>query len=75
MGSYDRPHAFGPLDLEIIDRVYEATWAQIEARYPHRDIGQDETRQKALRRVAVCSRQRRSCRLRHAVRQGDRQPT
>ena len=35
MGSYDRPPAFGPLDLEIINRVYEATWAQIEARYPH----------------------------------------
>lgn len=50
MGSYERPHAFGPLDLEIIDRVYEATWAQIAARYPRRDIGQDETRQKALRR-------------------------
>jgi hypothetical protein len=50
MGSYKRSHAFGPLDLEIIDRVYEATWAQVEARYPNRDSGQDATRQEALRR-------------------------
>jgi hypothetical protein len=50
MGSYKHAHAFGPLDLEIIDRVYEATWAQIEARYLYRDRGRDETRQKALRR-------------------------
>jgi hypothetical protein len=50
MGSYKRPHAFDPLDLEIIDRVYEATWAQVEARYPSREREQDETRQKALRR-------------------------
>jgi hypothetical protein len=50
MGSHKRPHAFDPLDLEIIDRVYEATWAQVEARYPCRKREQDETRQKALRR-------------------------
>jgi len=30
MGSCKRPQAFGPLDLEIIDRVYEAAWAQLE---------------------------------------------
>jgi hypothetical protein len=50
MGSDKRPHAFNPLDLEIIDRVYEATWAQVEARYPCRKREHDETRQKALRR-------------------------
>jgi hypothetical protein len=27
MGSFKRPRAFDPLDLEIIDRVYEAAWA------------------------------------------------
>ena len=50
MGSYKRSHAFDPLDLEVIDRVFEATWAQVEARYPCRKREQDETRKKALRR-------------------------
>ena len=50
MGSFRRPHAFDPLDLEIIHRVYEATWAQIEARYLYRDTARDDKRQKALRR-------------------------
>ena len=50
MGSFRKPHAFGPLDLEIIDRVYQATWAKIEARYLYRDKERDEERQKALRR-------------------------
>jgi hypothetical protein len=50
MGSFRRPHAFDPLDLEIIDQVYEATWAQIEARYFRRDTSRDDERQKALRR-------------------------
>jgi hypothetical protein len=27
MGSFKHPRAFQPLDLEIIDRVYEAAWA------------------------------------------------
>ena len=28
MGSFTRPHAFDPLDLEIIDLVYEVAWEQ-----------------------------------------------
>jgi hypothetical protein len=36
LGSFKHPHAFDPLDLEIIDRVYEAAWAQVEARDPVR---------------------------------------
>jgi hypothetical protein len=35
MGS--RQNIFDPLDLEIIDRVYEAIWAQIVSRQPDRD--------------------------------------
>jgi hypothetical protein len=31
MGCIKRPRAFDPLDLELIDRVYEAAWAQVEA--------------------------------------------
>jgi hypothetical protein len=43
-------HFFDPLDLEIIDRVYEAAWAQLEAREPTRDRAADEGRQEALRK-------------------------
>ena len=31
MGSFKRPHAFDPLDLEIIDLVYEVAWEQVSA--------------------------------------------
>ena len=30
MGSFKHSCAFDPLDLEIIDRVYEAAWAKLE---------------------------------------------
>ena len=49
MGSFKRPRAFDPLDLEIIDRVYEAVWAQIEAREIDRDVERDPERQQTLR--------------------------
>jgi hypothetical protein len=49
MGSFKRPRAFDPLDLEIIDRVYEAVWAQIEAREIDRDTERDPERQQTLR--------------------------
>lgn len=50
MGSFKRPHAFDPLDMEIIDLVYEVAWEQISAREPVRDIAQDEERQASLRK-------------------------
>jgi hypothetical protein len=31
MGSFKNSRVFNPLDLEVIDRVYEAAWAKIEA--------------------------------------------
>jgi hypothetical protein len=34
MGSYKRPRVFAPLDLEIIDLVSEAAWAQLAASSP-----------------------------------------
>jgi hypothetical protein len=49
MGSFNRSRAFDPLDLEIIDRVYEAAWAQIEARQIDRDTEGDPERQRKLR--------------------------
>ena len=51
MGSFKQPSAFDPLDLEIIDRVYEAVWAQLEAREPFRDREKDGERGKALRKL------------------------
>lgn len=53
MGSFQRPRVFDPLDLEIIDRVYEAAWAQLEARDPFRDTEKDGERQEALRKLVM----------------------
>ena len=44
MGSFQRSHAFDPLDLEIIDLVYEVAWEQVSARQPSSDTTQDEER-------------------------------
>ena len=52
MGSF-HPRAFHPLDLEIIDRVYEAAWAQVEAREHFRDRENDSERQEALRKLVM----------------------
>ena len=41
-------NAFDPLDLEIMDRVYEVAWAHIQAREFSRRVG--SRTQKALRR-------------------------
>ena len=41
---------FDPLDLEIMDRVYDAAWAHAQAREPSRNAASDGARQKALRR-------------------------
>jgi hypothetical protein len=29
MGSFKRPRVFHPLDLEIMDRVFDAAWANL----------------------------------------------
>jgi len=55
MGSFNRPRAFHPLDLEIMDLVYEAAWAQLEAREPFRDREKDGERHSALRRLVFDS--------------------
>jgi hypothetical protein len=49
MGSFGF-RVFHPLDLETIDRVYEAAWAQIIARDPFRKTEKDSERQAALRK-------------------------
>jgi hypothetical protein len=50
MGSFNRPNAFDPLDMEIIDLVYEVAWEQISARDPSQDAAEDEERQASLRK-------------------------
>jgi hypothetical protein len=55
MGSFKRPRGFDPLDLEIIDRVYEAAWAQLEAREPFRDREKDGERGEMLRKLVFAS--------------------
>jgi hypothetical protein len=56
MGSFKHPRAFYPLDLEIIDRVYEAAWARLEACEPFRDRDRDLERQEALRKqIMACA--------------------
>jgi len=61
MGSLKYPHVFDPLDLEIIDRVYEAAWARVEARNPFRNVDSDGERREALRKfVMTCAAEGRS---------------
>ena len=51
MGAYNLPRVFDPLDLEIIDRVYEAAWARLEAQEPFRDREEDGERREELRKL------------------------
>jgi hypothetical protein len=53
MGFCKQPRVFNPLDLEILDRVYEAAWAQFEAREPFRDREQDSQRKEELRKLVM----------------------
>lgn len=60
MGAFNRHRVFDPLDLEIIDRVYETAWAHLEAREPFRDREKDDERREALRKkvlaFAICGK-------------------
>ena len=51
MDPFKRPCVFLPLDLEIIDLVHEAAWAQIEARDPFRNRNEDGERQDGRKRL------------------------
>jgi hypothetical protein len=52
MSSY--PRVFDPLDLEIIDRVYEAASARFEAQMPP-SRPRDELREALRKRVMTCA--------------------
>jgi hypothetical protein len=47
------PHAFDLLDLEIIERVYEAAWTQLQARRPFRNTQTDDERKQTLRKQVM----------------------
>lgn len=49
MGSGERS-AFGPLDLEIIDRVYEAAWAKLLVRFSDLTAEDEAKKQSNLRK-------------------------
>ena len=51
MGSYKR--VFDPLDLEIIDLVYEAALVQIAARDPLSDPIKELERQEAVKKLVL----------------------
>jgi hypothetical protein len=53
MGSF-KPSVFHPLDLEIMDRVYDAAWAQLEAREPFRNRQKDDELRNALWSLNHC---------------------
>jgi hypothetical protein len=53
MSSYKRPRVFDPLDLEIIDLVYEAALAQIAAREPLSDPSKDLECQESLKKLVL----------------------
>jgi hypothetical protein len=50
-------NVFEPPDLEIIDRVYEVAWAQIEARDPLRDRNLDNARRKDIMKRVLAAAQ------------------
>ena len=49
MGPLRRPQVYDPLDLEVIDCVFEAAWARVEANNFNRDTSKDDERKRALR--------------------------
>jgi hypothetical protein len=69
MGSFKQARVFQPLDLEIIDHVYTAIWAQAEAREPFRDRENDNERQEVIRKRIFAFAGCGANRLRHPLRQ------
>ena len=53
MDAFKSRSNFQPLDLEIMDYVYEAAWAQLEARRTLRDVENDDVRKSALRKKII----------------------
>jgi hypothetical protein len=51
MNPMELSRAFDPLDLEIIERAYEAAWTKIEKYDPQRDTSKDPEYKQMLRRT------------------------
>ena len=51
MGSFKHPRAFLPLDLQVLEMVYDAAWTMIVNNDPFRDSSADAERKEALRRT------------------------
>ena len=49
MGSCKQPRISLPLDLQMIDRVYDAAWGHVVSNDPFRDTTRDGERKQALR--------------------------
>ena len=61
---------FSPADRFLLDQVYDAAWAVIQAHDPFRDVDQDEQLQSALRQklfVLAANGERDPQRLRHLL--------
>ena len=56
MGSLKRRPAFDPRELEIIDRVYNAAWAQILTRHSGRNIEKGQGTPEGSPQAAVHTR-------------------
>jgi hypothetical protein len=50
VASFQHARAFDPLELELIERAYDAAWATLIARAPQRDPAKDAERKMALRK-------------------------
>ena len=53
MGTHKPPLVFSPMDLYVLDRVYEVAWEQVKARDIFRDKSQDGQRKQRLRKMIV----------------------
>ena len=51
MNPMELSRAFDPLDLEIVERAYEAAWTEIENYNPQRDTSKDPEYKQMLRRA------------------------
>ena len=51
MGSYKHPRTFLPLDLQVVEMVYDAAWTMIANRDPFRDITLDAEHKEAVRKM------------------------
>jgi hypothetical protein len=53
MGSYKHPRIYLPLDLQVVDMVYDAAWVHIVNNDPFRDTTRDGERKDALREKVI----------------------